>query len=62
MINKIGTFSQINSTHQMQEKNINTIQKEEKISRVEAIKEQIKNGTYEVNIEKTAKALAKALL
>ena len=61
MINKIGTFSQISST-QIQEKKTNNIQKEEKISKVEAIKEQIKNGTYEVNIEKTAKALAKALL
>ena len=61
MINKIGTFSQINST-QIQEKKTNNIQKEEKISRVEAIKEQIKNETYEVNIEKTAKAFAKALL
>ena len=61
MINKIRNFSQLNYT-QIQEKNINNIQKEEKISRVEAIKEQIKNGTYEVNIEKTAKAFAKALL
>ena len=61
MINKVGTFSQINST-QMQEKKTNNIQKEEKILRVEAIKEQIKNGTYEINIEKTAKAFAKALL
>lgn len=61
MINKIGTFSQINST-QIQEKKTNNIQKEEKISRVEEIKEQIKNGTYEINIEKTAKAFAKALL
>lgn len=61
MINKIGTFSQINSV-QIQEKKTNNIQKEEKISRVEEIKEQIKNGTYEINIEKTAKAFAKALL
>ncbi len=61
MINKIGTFSQINSA-QIQEKKTNNIQKEEKISRVEEIKEQIKNGTYEINIEKTAKAFAKALL
>ena len=61
MINKVGSFSQINST-QIQEKKANNIQKEEKISRVETIKEQIKNGTYEINIEKTAKAFAKALL
>ena len=61
MINKVGVFSQINFT-QMQEKKTNNIQKEEKIVLVEAIKEQIKNGTYEINIEKTAKAFAKALL
>ena len=61
MINKVGSFSQINST-QIQEKKTNSTQKEEKISRVEAIKEQIKNGTYQINIEKTAQVLAKALL
>jgi len=62
MINKIGTFSQINSAQIHEKKTTSNIQKEEKISRVEAIKEQIKNGTYEINIEKTAKAFAKALL
>ena len=46
--------------------NLSTQQKTKKIenqklSRVEEIKEQIKNGTYEINIDKTAKALAKAL-
>ena len=61
MINKVGTFSQLNPT-QIQEKKTNNIQKEEKISRVEVIKEQIKNETYKINIEKTAKAFAKALL
>ena len=61
MINKVGAFSQINST-QIQEKKTNSTQKEEKISRVEEIKEQIKNEMYEINIDKTAKVFAKALL
>ena len=61
MINKVGTFSQINSTH-IHEKKINKSPKEEKIARIEIIKEQIKNGTYQINIEKTAQVLAKALL
>ena len=33
-----------------------------KLSRVEEIKQQIKNGTYKVDINKTAEALAKYLL
>ncbi len=33
-----------------------------KLSRVEEIKQQIKNGTYRVDINKTAKAMAKYLL
>jgi len=31
-------------------------------TRVEEIKEAIKNGTYKIDIDKTAKAMAKALL
>jgi len=61
MINKIETFSQINFT-QIKENISTKTQKEEKISRIEVVKEQIKNGTYEVNIEKTAKLFASALL
>ncbi len=33
-----------------------------KLSRVEEIKQQIQNGTYRVDIDKTAKAMAKYLL
>ena len=32
------------------------------ISRVDEIKEAIKNGTYKIDIEKTSKAMAKSLL
>ena len=46
--------------------NLSTQQKPKKIetkklSRVEEIKEQIQNGTYKIDIDKTANALAKAL-
>jgi len=61
MINKIGSFSQLNTT-QIQEKKTINIEEEKQISRVEAIKEQIKNENYQIDIEKTAKAFAKALL
>ena len=61
MINKIETFSKINFTQIKKEISTN-VQKEEKISKIEIIKEQIRNGNYEINIEKTAKFFAKALL
>lgn len=32
------------------------------LSKVESIKEQIKNGTYEVNIQKTAEAIVRDLI
>ena len=38
------------------------VQSSKNISRVDEIKEAIKNGTYKVDIEKTAKAMAKSLL
>jgi len=38
------------------------IKKNEKLSRVEEIKQQIENGTYKVDIDKTAKSMAKHLL
>ena len=34
----------------------------QKLGRVEEIKQQIKNGTYKIDIEKSAKAMAKALI
>ncbi len=46
------------STQQKQPKKIEN----KKLSRVEEIKQQIKNGTYKVDIEETAKAMAKYLL
>ena len=41
---------------------IKKTQENKKLSRVEEIKEQIKNGTYKVDIDKTAKAMLKHLL
>ncbi|WP_457564245.1 flagellar biosynthesis anti-sigma factor FlgM [Caminibacter sp.] len=42
--------------------NRNKVSQTTKISRVEEIKRAIHNGTYKIDIEKTAKAMAKALL
>ena len=63
MIRKIGisTFLNINTIND-EAKNKNTINKTEKLSRVEEIKRAIQNGTYKIDIEITAKAMAKALL
>ncbi len=41
---------------------IKKTQENKKLSRVEEIKEQIKNGTYKVDIDKTAEAMLKHLL
>ena len=65
MIRKISvsTFINLNQINEdNSKKNQNTITKTEKISRVEEIRRAIENGTYKIDIEKTAKALAKALL
>ena len=61
MINKIGINSNIIS-HSTQQNKIEKTQKEEKLSRVEEIKRDIQNGTYKIDIDKTAKAMAKNLL
>jgi anti-sigma28 factor (negative regulator of flagellin synthesis) len=58
---EISTFSNINKINESK-RNINTVNKTEKLSRVEEIKRAIKNGTYKIDIEITAKAMAKALL
>jgi len=58
MINKIG-LNQINYPTQPEKKEI---KKTQKSGRVEEIKKQIAVGTYKIDIEKTAKALAKTLL
>jgi anti-sigma28 factor (negative regulator of flagellin synthesis) len=60
MIRSISSNTQIFSTQQ--QKRTQNIQKEEKIGRVEEIKKSIEEGTYKVDIEKTAKAFAKSLL
>ena len=56
--NTISSNVQNLSTQQHTKKTEET----KKLSRVEEIKQQIKNGTYEINIDKTASALAKSLL
>lgn len=45
-----------------QQKKTQNVQKEEKLGRVEEIKEQIKNGEYKIDLNKTAEAFAKSLL
>ena len=60
MIRSISSNTQTFSTQQ--QKRTQNIQKEEKIGRVEEIKKSIQEGTYKIDIEKTAKAFAKSLL
>jgi len=60
MINKVSSNTQMLSTQQ--KRNTTTVQKEEKLGRVEEIKEQIQSGKYKIDINKTAEAFAKALL
>jgi anti-sigma28 factor (negative regulator of flagellin synthesis) len=62
MINKITSNTQTFSTSTQQQKRTQNVQKEEKIGRVEEIKKSIQNGTYKIDIEKTAEAFAKSLL
>jgi len=59
MINRVTSNTQTFSTQQKRTQNV---QKEEKIGRVEEIKKSIQNGTYKIDIEKTAEAFAKSLL
>jgi anti-sigma28 factor (negative regulator of flagellin synthesis) len=60
MIRGVGNgFQPINST---QQNKTEKTQKQEKLSRVEEIKKEIQNGTYKVDIQKTAEAMAKTLL
>ena len=61
MINRVASNTQIFSIS-TQQKRTQNIQKEEKIGRVEEIKKSIQEGTYKIDIEQTAKALAKSLL
>ena len=57
----------INNHNSLNIKNLSTQQTKKtepnkKLSRVEEIKQQIKNGTYKVDIDKTAEAMTKYLL
>ena len=57
---KISTNPIINSNIKVSTQQTKKIDTEK--TRVEEIKEAIKNGTYKIDINKTAKAMAKALL
>jgi len=59
MISRVGANTQIISTQQNKTQNV---QKEEKIGRVEELKEKIQNGEYKIDLQKTAEAIAKTLL
>ncbi len=60
MIRKVSENLNVYQNHSTQQKK--KITENKKIDRVEEIKQQIKNGTYKVDIEKTAEAMAKNLL
>jgi anti-sigma28 factor (negative regulator of flagellin synthesis) len=62
MIRKIETSSLFKvDTTSKDSKKVNT-KKLEKLSKVEEIKKAIENGTYKIDIESSARAMAKALL
>ena len=58
MINKINTFSNYNL---IEKQKSNKIEKKE-LSRVEELKKAIENGSYKIDIKKTAKIMAEKLL
>lgn len=57
-INQAAAVQQ-SKTQQKQDQNVN---KTEAVSRVEEIKQQIEAGTYKIDVEKTAKAVAETLV
>jgi len=59
MINRINKGLNINNDFSTQQNK--KIQKNTKLSRVEEIKQQIKNGTYKIDLQKSAEAMAKHL-
>jgi anti-sigma28 factor (negative regulator of flagellin synthesis) len=61
MITKIG-LNQTNLISTQPDKKTKKIQNTQKSGRVEEIKKQIENGTYKIDLNKTAKAFAKSLL
>lgn len=58
---KINTHSSLNIKNLSAQQTKKT-EPNKKLSRVEEIKQQIKNGTYKIDINKTAEALTKYLL
>ncbi len=59
MINGINTS--LNVTNDFSTQQNKKTQKNTKLSRVEEIKQQIKNGTYKIDLQKSAEAMAKHL-
>ena len=59
MINKINVS--LNITNDFSTQQNKKLQKNTKLSRVEEIKQQIKNGTYKIDLQKSAEAMAKHL-
>ena len=59
---KINSYSSINIKEFSTQPKTKKTQETEKTGRVEEIKEAIKNGTYKIDIQKTAKAMAQSLL
>jgi anti-sigma28 factor (negative regulator of flagellin synthesis) len=62
MISKIGLNQTNLISTQPDKKEVKKTQNLQKSGRVEEIKKQIQNGTYKIDLDKTAKALAKHLL
>jgi anti-sigma28 factor (negative regulator of flagellin synthesis) len=62
MISRIGVNQSSLITTQPDKKDIKKTNHTEKSGRVEEIKKQIEAGTYKIDLDKTAKALAKNLL
>ena len=58
MINRINKSLITNSFSTQQKRKT---EKNTKLSRVEEIKQQIKNGTYKIDLQKSAEAMAKHL-
>ncbi len=59
MINRINTG--LNITNDFSAQQNKKTQKNTKLSRVEEIKQQINNGTYKIDLQKSAEAMAKHL-
>jgi anti-sigma28 factor (negative regulator of flagellin synthesis) len=62
MISRIGLNQSNLISTQPDKKEVKKTENAQKSGRVEEIKKQIQNGTYKIDIDKTAKALAKTLL